>query len=56
MHTGIPAPIHSTLQAVTDAECEQIGGGLDYGALITLGIEVLEIVMTCAIAGVSCFA
>ena len=55
MHPHSPTPMQA-LESVTDHECEQITGGLDYGALITLGVEVLEIVMTCAIAGVACFA
>jgi hypothetical protein len=56
MHPHIPAPLHTILHPVTDADCEQIAGGLDYGALITLGVEVIEMVLTCAIAGVPCFA
>jgi hypothetical protein len=56
MQTNDNVQIDASLQPMTDHDCEQIAGGLDYGALITLGVELIELVMTCVIAGVPCFA
>jgi hypothetical protein len=44
------------LQPVTDHECEQIDGGSAIEAMVSAGIEALELVLYCVVAGQACFA
>lgn len=44
------------LSPVTDHECELVDGGGTIEALIGAGIDALELVLYCAVAGQSCFA
>jgi len=43
------------LSPVSEHECEQVDGGLAIEALISLGVEVIEEMLICVVAGLPCF-